>query len=70
MSRDDVFDLLNKKILVNNNISLEDLIDFLYENCSCCSTNDIRDLISRANHKLGTNYKIDDALKLWVRLKD
>ncbi len=69
MCRDDVFDLLNDMINDQSDITLEELIDFTYQNCSDLSTNNIRDLFSRVNHKMGKKYIIDDAIKLWVKLK-
>ena len=69
MSKDEVFDALNKKIEEQDDITLEDLVDFTYENCSNLSTNNIRRLFSRVNHKMGKNYDVDDAIKLWVILK-
>ena len=61
---------LNKKIEDQDDISLDDLMDFTYENCANLSTNSIRSLFSRVNHKMGKNYDIDDAIKLWIRLQD
>jgi len=70
VSRDEVFDLLNDMIEKQSDISLDQLIDFTYQNCSDCSTNNIRDLFSRVNHKMGKKYNIDEAIRLWVKLKD
>jgi hypothetical protein len=69
MGRDEVFDLLNVMIDNQDDVSLEDLIDFTYQNCSDLSTNNIRDLFSRVNHKKSKNYNIDHAIKLWIRLR-